>query len=97
MFSLDKLPKAVAVINPNRIDEVSNYKNLAAVGVSFLFAVAFCSALRKEGFFEDNSIKHPDLIKQLDIVALGTVCDVMTLTGLNRAFVKQGLKIAIVS
>ncbi len=93
-ISLDKLPKAVAVINPNRIDEVSNYKNLAAVGVSFLFAVAFCSALRKEGFFENNSIKHPDLIKQLDIVALGTVCDVMTLTGLNRAFVKQGLKIA---
>jgi len=93
-ISLDKLPKAVAVINPNRIDEVSNYKNLAAVGVSFLFAVAFCSMLRQQGFFEDNSIKHPDLIKQLDIVALGTVCDVMTLTGLNRAFVKQGLKIA---
>ena len=93
-ISLDKLPKAVAVINPNRIDEGSNYKNLAAVGVSFLFAVAFCWALRQQGFFEDNSIKHPDLIKQLDIVALGTVCDVMTLTGLNRAFVKQGLKIA---
>jgi single-stranded-DNA-specific exonuclease len=93
-ISLDKLPKAIAVINPNRIDETSNYKNLAAVGVAFLFAVAFCSILKKEMFFENNSIKHPDLIKQLDIVALGTVCDVMTLTGLNRAFVKQGLKIA---
>lgn len=93
-ISLDKLPKAIAVINPNRIDETSDYKNLAAVGVSFLFAVAFCSTLKKEGFFEDNAIRHPDLIKQLDIVALGTVCDVMTLTGLNRAFVKQGLKVA---
>ncbi len=93
-ISLDKLPQAIAVINPNRIDETSNYKNLAAVGVSFLFAVACCLSLKKDGFFERNSIKHPDLIKQLDIVALGTVCDVMTLTGLNRAFVKQGLKVA---
>jgi single-stranded-DNA-specific exonuclease len=93
-ISLDILPKAVAVINPNRIDETSNCKNLAAVGVSFLFAIALCSALKKQGFFEENNLKYPDLMKQLDIVALGTVCDVMTLTGLNRAFVKQGLKVA---
>ena len=93
-ISLDNLPKAIAVINPNRLDETSNCKNLAAVGVSFLFAVAFCSILKKEGFFENNSIKPPDLMNQLDIVALGTVCDVMTLTGLNRAFVRQGLKVA---
>lgn len=93
-ISLDELPKAIAVINPNRIDETSNCKNLAAVGISFLFAVAFCSTLKKQGFFETGSIKHPDLMRQLDIVALGTVCDVMILTGLNRAFVKQGLKVA---
>ncbi|MFK7967790.1 MAG: single-stranded-DNA-specific exonuclease RecJ [Rickettsiaceae bacterium] len=93
-ISLDKLPKAIAVINPNRIDETSDHKNLAAVGVAFLFAVAFCSTLKKEGFFENSAVKYPDLMRQLDIVALGTVCDVMTLTGLNRAFVKQGLKVA---
>lgn len=93
-ISLDKLPKAVAVINPNRIDETSNYRNLAAVGVSFLFAIALCSTLKKQRFFEENNIDFPDLLKQLDIVALGTVCDVMTLTGLNRAFVTQGLRVA---
>ena len=93
-ISLDQFPKAVAVINPNRIDETSIHKNLAAVGVSFLFSIALCSILRKEGFFEKNGLSFPDLMKQLDLVALGTVCDVMTLTGLNRAFVAQGLKIA---
>lgn len=93
-LSVDKMPRAVAVINPNRLDDPSSYTNLAAVGVSFLFAVALCTALKKEGFFTQNNIQPPDLLRQLDIVALGTVCDVMTLTGLNRAFVKQGLKIA---
>ncbi len=93
-ISLDVMPNAIAVINPNRIDETSPYKNLAAVGVSFLFAIALCSTLKKEQFFANNNIEYPNLMKQLDIVALGTVCDVMTLTGLNRAFVAQGLKIA---
>ena len=93
-ISIDKLPQAVAVINPNRLDETSKHKNLAAVGVSFLFVVALISALKKEDFFNKNNIAIPNLIKQLDIVALGTVCDVMLLTGLNRAFVAQGLKVA---
>lgn len=93
-ISLDSFPKAIAVINPNRIDETSIYKNLAAVGVSFLFAIALCSTLKKDGFFEQKSTPYPDLMKQLDLVALGTVCDVMTLTGLNRVLVTQGLKIA---
>ena len=93
-ISLDHLPKAVAVINPNRLDETSDCKNLAAVGVSFLFAVALLSELKKNDYFQKNNITPPNLMQQLDIVALGTVCDVMQLTGLNRAFVKQGLKVA---
>lgn len=93
-ISLDHLPKAVAVINPNRLDEASEYKNLAAVGVSFLFAVALISELKKIDYFKKQNISEPNLIQQLDIVALGTVCDVMQLTGLNRAFVTQGLKVA---
>jgi len=93
-ISMDELPKAVAVINPNRLDETSECKNLAAVGVSFLFLVGLVSKLKEKGFFEKNNITFPNLIQQLDIVALGTVCDVMQLTGLNRAFVAQGLKVA---
>lgn len=93
-ISMDDLPKAVAVINPNRLDETSECKNLAAVGVSFLFLVALVSKLREDDFFLKKNVKLPNLISQLDIVALGTVCDVMQLTGLNRAFVAQGLKVA---
>lgn len=93
-ISMDKLPKAIAVINPNRLDETSECKNLAAVGVSFLFLVALISRLKKNNYFAKNNITLPNLMNQLDIVALGTVCDVMQLTGLNRAFVAQGLKVA---
>lgn len=93
-ISLDCLPKTVAVINPNRLDETSECKHLAAVGVSFLFAVALISRLKESNYLQENQVAVPDLIKQLDIVALGTVCDVMQLTGLNRAFVSQGLKVA---
>lgn len=87
------LPKAIAIVNPNRLDETSEYKNLAAVGVSFLFVVALNKRLKEGDFFTHDS-KSPDVIKYLDLVALGTVCDVMTLTGLNRTFVAQGLKVA---
>lgn len=86
-----EIPKAIAVVNPNRIDENSQYKYLAAVGVSFLFAVALVSSLRKQNYF--ISREEPDLLKLLDLVALGTTCDMMPITGLNRAFVVQGLKI----
>ena len=93
-ISLDQLPKAVAVINPNRLDETSECKHLAAVGVSFLFAIALVSRLKQSGYFEKNNMPPPNLLQQLDIVALGTVCDVMQLIGLNRVFVSQGLKVA---
>lgn len=87
----DSMPETVAVINPNRLDETSEYRYLAAVGVSFLFVVGLCAKLRDGGFFD--STQEPHLMSYLDLVALGTVCDVMPLTGLNRAFVAQGLKV----
>ncbi|MBL0319231.1 MAG: single-stranded-DNA-specific exonuclease RecJ [Alphaproteobacteria bacterium] len=85
------LPAAVAVVNPNRIDETSPHRNLAAVGVSFLLAVAVNTIFKESGYYEGKT--PPNLLELLDLVALGTVCDVMTLTGLNRAYVSQGLKI----
>ncbi len=81
----------MAVVNPNRLDERSPYSNLAAVGVSFLLIVALNKSLREQGFFTNR--KEPNLFDLLDLVALGTVCDAMQITGLNRAFVSQGLKI----
>jgi single-stranded-DNA-specific exonuclease len=59
--------------------------------VAFLTAVATVRTLRRQGFF--NARKEPDLIALLDLVALATVCDVMPLTGVNRALVCQGLKV----
>lgn len=86
------LPEAVAVINPNRLDDESDLGQLAAVGVTFLFLVAINRALREAGYYGDK-VKEPNLVSLLDIVALGTVCDVVPLTGLNRAYVTQGLKV----
>ncbi len=86
------LPKAVAVVNPKRLDEAGNaYKQLAAVGLTFLCAIAVNRLLRTHDWFATR--KEPDLLNLLDLVALGTVCDVVPLTGLNRSFVHQGLKI----
>jgi single-stranded-DNA-specific exonuclease len=87
------LPPALAVVNPNRIDEAGDYGTLAAVGVTYLFVIAVNRALRTSGFYNGQRAE-PDLMQDLDLVALGTVCDVVKLTGLNRAFVAQGLKIA---
>lgn len=84
-------PKAIAVINPNFLNEKFLYKNICAAGVVFLFLVAINKSLRNNNFFD--KIEEPDLLSLLDLVALGTVCDVMPLTGLNRAFVSVGLKI----
>lgn len=92
-LSIDKLPEAVAIVNPNRFDETFPEKNLAAVGVCFLMAIAIRIELRNRKFFEDHDIPEPDLMQLLDLVALGTVCDVVPLTGMNRAFVTQGLKL----
>jgi single-stranded-DNA-specific exonuclease len=85
------LPEALAIINPNRLDETGMLGHLAAVGVTFLVLVAVNRVLRKEGWYADRP--EPDLRQWLDLVALGTVADVVPLNGLNRAFVTQGLKI----
>jgi len=88
------LPMAVAVVNPNRLDEslTEELGTLAAVGVTYLFVVAVNRALREQGFYTEDK-PEPNLMDWLDLVALGTVCDVVKLAGLNRAFVAQGLKI----
>ncbi|MBW7835542.1 MAG: single-stranded-DNA-specific exonuclease RecJ [Sphingomonadales bacterium] len=86
------LPEACAVVNPNRLDDDSGLGQLAAVGVAFMLTVAVNRALREQGFFVAGR-REPDLMALLDLVALGTVADVVPLTGLNRAFVAQGLKV----
>ncbi|MFO0110111.1 MAG: single-stranded-DNA-specific exonuclease RecJ, partial [Alphaproteobacteria bacterium] len=87
-----RLPEAHAIVNPNRMDETSPHRNLCAAGVVFLVLVALSRALREAGYFNDAR-REPNLLTMLDRVALGTVCDVMPLTGLNRAYVAQGLKL----
>ena len=86
------LPPAYALVNPNRLDDESGLGQLAAAGVTFLFLVALNRELRSRGYY-NGEVAEPDLIQWLDIVALGTVCDVVPLTGLNRAFVAQGLRV----
>ena len=86
-----KLPYALALVNPNRIDDATNLGMLAAVGVSFMLVGALKNKLINIGFIKkENSI---NLSSILDLVALGTVCDVVPLVGPNRAFVKHGLKV----
>jgi single-stranded-DNA-specific exonuclease len=86
------LPPALAVVNPNRLDQQSPLGHLAAVGVAFVLLVGLARALRAAGHAPNGPL--PDLLAMLDLVALGTVCDVVPLQGLNRAFVVQGLKVA---
>ena len=86
------LPPCFALVNPNRQDDLSQLGHLAAVGVTFMAVVATNRILRQQGFFKD-AIRPPDLLAWLDLVALGTVCDVVPLTGLNRAFVVKGLMV----
>jgi single-stranded-DNA-specific exonuclease len=85
------LPRALAIVNPNRQDDLSGLGYLCAAGVVFLTVVALNRVLRSRGFFEGR--QAPDLFASLDLVALATVADVVPLVGLNRAFVRQGLTI----
>jgi single-stranded-DNA-specific exonuclease len=89
-----ELPTAVAMINPNRLDESETgaaHGHIAAVGMAFLLGVALLRELRARGAFE--ALAEPKIIDLLDLVALGTVADVARLKSLNRAFVTQGLKV----
>ena len=89
-----RLPEACAVVNPKRLDDNNEYpylKYMAAVGVVYMTIIAINRELRKQGYYKSHS--EPNMLQWLDLVALGTICDVVPLIGLNRAFVRQGLKI----
>jgi single-stranded-DNA-specific exonuclease len=86
----EQLPPALAVVNPNRLDDLSTLGQLAAVGLVFMTVVALSRELRRRGFWTPVR-PEPDLLGFLDLVALGTVADVVPLKGLNRAFVAKGL------
>ena len=88
-----KLPKARAIVNPNRYDDNSGLNYLCAAGVCFMFLVALNKLLRETDWFKKNKINEPNILNFLDLVSLGTVCDVVPLVDLNRAIVKQGLKV----
>lgn len=87
------LPKAHSIVNPNRFDDRSDLNYLCAAGVCFMFLVALNKRLRENNWFINKSINEPDLLNFLDLVSLGTICDVVPLINLNRAFVNQGLKV----
>ncbi len=84
-------PRILATVNPNRLDDTSGLTSLCAAGVAFLTVIAATRALRRRGHFAARA--EPDLMGLLDLVALATVCDVMPLSGVNRAFVFQGLRV----
>jgi single-stranded-DNA-specific exonuclease len=86
----EQLPPAVAVVNPNRLDDLSRLGHLAAVGVTFLVLVAVHRELRARNFWTTER-PAPDLLDLTHLTALGTVADVVPLRGLNRAFVAKGL------
>jgi single-stranded-DNA-specific exonuclease len=84
-------PPAFAHVNPNQPGDTSGLTYLCAAGVTFLFLVALNRALRESGWYARNNIAEPDLREHLDLVGLATVCDVVPLIGVNRAFVRAGL------
>jgi single-stranded-DNA-specific exonuclease len=88
----EQLPPARAIVNPNRQDDVSGLGHLCAAGVCFLVLVATTRELRRRGYYA-NGATEPDLMAELDLVALATVADVVPLIGLNRAYVMQGLQV----
>ena len=85
------LPKALSVINPNRIDDKSKLNQLCAAALTYLFLIALDLKLKKTNWYKLNNIVPPILEDSLDLVALASVCDVVPLIGINRYFVKKGL------
>ncbi len=88
----ETLPDVLGLVNPNRQDDVSGQGHLCAAGVVFLVLVAVMRVLRQRGHYA-NGAAAPDLLGDLDLVALATVADVVPLTGLNRAYVRKGLAV----
>lgn len=87
------IPPAQAFINPKRVDDLSKNENLCTVGLVFLYIVALNRILQNENYFIKNHINPVNILDYLDLVALGTVADMVPLIGLNRAYVLQGIKI----
>lgn len=85
-------PHAIALINPNRVDETSECTMLCGAGVAFYMVMALNRKLREDGFFK-NETKEPNLLKLLDLVAVANICDMVPLTGVNRPLTDRGLKI----
>lgn len=83
------LPEACAVVDPGREDCASGLDDLAGVGVSFYLAMAIRTKLREKGFWQ--KMPEPRLIEESDLVALGTVADLVPLTGINRILVREGI------
>jgi single-stranded-DNA-specific exonuclease len=88
----ERLPDVAAVINPNRQDDLSGLGDLCAAGVVFMLLVATARELRRRDYYAGRS-PAPNLLELLDLVALATVCDVVPLRGLNRAFVAKGIAV----
>ena len=88
---VEAAPPALAHVNPNQPDDTSGLGHLCAAGVSFLFLVALNRHLRETSFYEERALPEPDLRLFLDLVGLATICDVVPLNGVNRAFVRFGL------
>ncbi|MBS0277347.1 MAG: single-stranded-DNA-specific exonuclease RecJ [Proteobacteria bacterium] len=89
--AVETLPPTYAQVNPNQPGDASGLGYLCATGVTFLFVVALNRQLRDSGWYEANGIAEPDLRDYVDLVGLATVCDVVPLVGVNRAFVRAGL------
>lgn len=88
---VEAAPPALAHVNPNQPEDMSGLGHLCAAGVTFLFLVALNRYLREINFYEERAITEPDLRLFLDLVGLATICDVVPLHGVNRAFVRFGL------
>lgn len=88
----EELPSADAIVNPNQDECEFPSKNLAGVGVIFYVMTSLRAALREKGWFKDNNIPEPNMANYLDLVAVGTVADVVPLDFNNRVLVHQGLQ-----
>ena len=88
-----EIPKAVAVVNPKKKNEIADFSYMAAVGVCFFTIYAIHIKLKNNNYYKKNLISEPDLLSLLDLVALGTVCDVVPVIGVNRAFINTGVQV----
>ena len=87
-------PNVFSIVNPNKLEDKSGFNQLAAVGVTFLFLMALRKSLRSINYFDNHNLE-PNLLNLIDLVAIGTVCDVVDLTDYNRVFVIEGLKLIL--